>query len=532
MQAWVVRAGRGGVRAEVALREGLVIAGWEEVGDLTEVASREELRLLLADVYPDLSPQVIGNWTGQLWRFRTEINIDDVAITPHAQGLAVGYVVGPYVYRADEAPGFRHVRGVKWSRTVERSAVQPDLRDSLGSLLTVFELSRHEAAQRMDALAATGIDPGPSAGTSTGAGLGKAGAGQAEARLMTLERLDELVRAAEASGEPVTLTIRQFLGIWGHTHRRPSVTAEIQADLEAQGLATKPPFADGNINSTITVLPVGAEPGSGTQVPTAAELPDDQPDPDDRPVTFLVRQLPSAELNADLYSVQPGEELRRATTIMGLNNFSQLPVLTPDGRLHGAVSWETVGLAYLSNPTPSLADATTRQVREVDGDDDLLDWIEEIYRRGYIFVRNTERSVTGVITAADLTLQLGSQLRPFLLLAEIERRLRRIIDRAMSERRISLDQVRSQLRGNRRNRVHEARHLTMGEYRWILEPEDVWSTLGWYIDRELFTERLRIAAEFRNDLMHLNPDLDPEAESELAPLRGLLAMLRSLDTSS
>jgi restriction system protein len=420
--------------------------------------------------------------------------------------------VGPYVYRADAPADLRHVRSVKWNRTVERSAVQSDLRDSLGSLLTVFELSRHEAARRMDALAATGTDPGP----STGSGFTKAATGQAEARLMTPERLDELVRAAEATGEPVTLTIRQFLAIWGHTHRRPSVIEEIKADLEAQGLATKPPFADGNINSTIAVLAVGAEPGSGTQPPTAAELPE-QADPDDRPVTFLVRQLPSAEIGANLHFVQPDDDLRRATTIMGLNNFSQLPVITPEGRLYGAVSWETVGLAYLSNPAPSLADATTRQVREVDAEEDLLDWIEEIYRRGYI------------ITAADLTLQLGSQLRPFLLLAEVERRLRRIIDRAMSERRFTLDQVRNQLRGNRRNRVHEAQDLTMGEYRWILEPQEVWDTLGWSIDRELFTERLKMAAEFRNDLMHLNPDLDPEAESELAPLRGLLSMLRSLD---
>ncbi|MFE2316255.1 hypothetical protein ACFXC8_24495 [Streptomyces sp. NPDC059441] len=517
VHVWVVRAGRGGERAHVALREGLAIAGWSEVGDLTQVSNREQMRTVVAEAYPDLSPQVIGNWTGQLWRFREEIALGDLVVTPvGGRRLAAGRVTSPYQYRADADLALRHVRKIRWVRTdIDRDTVQPDLRDSLGSLLTVFELSRNEAAERMVSLAERGVDPGSS------------DASPIATKLVSPERLEEFVQESVAEGGTVRLTIRELLRIWGHSHRRLSVVDEIQADLDALGLSTSPPFSEGSINSTVTVVPVGVEPESGIHVPTAQELPTEV-HTDDQPVTFRVRQLPSADIASSLASVGGNDELSRATTLMVLNNFSQLPILDSDSRLVGAVSWETIGMAYLSNSAPTLTDATT-QAREVDGEEDLLDWIPEIYRLGYIFVRDAERRITGIITTADLTSQLGSQLRPFLLVAEIERRLRRIIDRALHDQRITLDQIRSQLRGNRRARVHEARDLTLGEYPWILESQATWDPLGWGIDQSLFVDRLRAAAVFRNDLMHLNPDLDAEAEDELLPLRGLLTMLRALD---
>lgn len=518
VQAWVVRAGRGGERADAALREGLAIAGWSEVGDLSQVPNRDQMRRVVAETYPELSAQVIGNWTGQLWRFREEIALGDLVITPvGGRRLAAGRVASPYQYRPDANPALRHVRRIHWIRTdIDRDTVQPDLRDSLGSLLTVFELSRNEAAERMVSVAEHGVDPGAS------------DASLIATKLASPERLEEFVRESVAEGRPVSLTIRNLLAIWGHSHRRLSVVDEIRASLDALGLSTNPPFSEGSINSTVNVVPVGVEPDAGIHVPTAQELPP-ATNTDDQPVTFRIRQLPSADIASSLTWVGPDDDLRRATTLMGLNNFSQLPILDADRRLRGAVSWETIGMAYLSNPAPTLTDATTRQVREVDGEEDLLEWIPEIYRLGSIFVRDAERRIIGIVTTADLTSQLGSQLRPFLLIAEIERRLRRIIDRALRHQRITLDQIRNQLRGNRRTRVHEARHLTLGEYPWILESRATWDQLGWGIDQNLFVDRLRVAASFRNDLMHLNPDLDAEAEDELLPLRGLLTMLRALD---
>ncbi|MFI5614116.1 CBS domain-containing protein [Amycolatopsis sp. NPDC051903] len=300
---------------------------------------------------------------------------------------------------------------------------------------------------------------------------------------------------------------------------------QIGGELAQRGLSTKPSFTDGNINSRIAVLPVGAEPNAGVVMPTAEELPAESA-PEDQPVALLVKQLPSAEVA--LASARPDEALSVAMTRMAIDNFSQLPVLDDERRLLGAITWESVGVTYLSSNAPTLEQVITG-AREADGDDDLLDWIPEVYRRGFILVRDRNRRVQGIITTADLTSQLGNQLRPFLLVAEIERRLRRIVGRVLGDGTVSIDQVRGQLRSNRRRQVQEENDLTIGEYPYVFDADHTWQALRWGLDRRLFLDRPRTAAQFRNNLMHLNPDMDSESESELLPLHGLLGTLRALD---
>ncbi|WP_275293908.1 CBS domain-containing protein [Amycolatopsis sp. La24] len=518
MHAWMVRAGSHGEREKTALSDGFVIAGWEEVEDLSHIRDREQLRSLLTETYPDLSPQVIANWTGQLWRFREEIAIDDLVVMPVVGNgprcLALGVVTGPYSYDADAPEGFRHRRPVQWQRTdLPRDSVRPDLRDSMGSLLTVFELSRNDAARRIAILAEQGEDPGPPDSDADGP------------TVASPQRLEELVTAAQDSGDAVTLTVRELLGIWGYSRRWPSVVEQVRSELAQRGLSTKPPFSAGSINSRISIVPVGTEPHAGVPVPTAAELPD-EPAPEDQPVALLIKQLPSAEVA--LSFVKSSDSLSVAMTKMAMDNYSQLPILDENRQLRGAVSWESIGLAHLSSAAPTLADAVL-SAREADGEDDLLDWISEIYRRGFIFVRGQDRRVQGIVTTADLTNQLGSQLRPFLLIAEIERRLRRIVGKLLKDNTVSIEQVHRQLRPYRTAQVRDADDLTIGEYPHVFKSENTWSAARWSLDKELFLERLRKAASFRNNLMHLNPDLDPESEAELQPLQGLLGMLRALD---
>ncbi|MGX1761695.1 hypothetical protein ACWIG5_33110 [Streptomyces lydicus] len=75
--------------------------------------------------------------------------------------VAIGRVVGGYEYHPAAADGMRHVRRVEWLVTdIDQQAVQSDLLDSMGSLLTVFELSRFGAAERVAALAEGKPDPG------------------------------------------------------------------------------------------------------------------------------------------------------------------------------------------------------------------------------------------------------------------------------------------------------------------------------------------------------------------------------------
>src|SRR5262249_41944042 len=81
-RAWMVRAGTSGEREAVSIRESLTIAGWPEVGDLSQCPTWEDLRLILDRTYPRENPRVIANWRGQLWRFLAVMQPQDLVVMP------------------------------------------------------------------------------------------------------------------------------------------------------------------------------------------------------------------------------------------------------------------------------------------------------------------------------------------------------------------------------------------------------------------------------------------------------------------
>lgn len=102
-------------------------------------------------------------------------------------------------------------------------------------------------------------------------------------------------------------------------------------------------------------------------------------------------------------------------------------------------------------------------------------------------MRDHDHKVCGLITASDLTVQFGTRVRPFVLVEEIEQRLRRIVDRC-----IPLDRIRAIVR-NRPDRVHSAANLTFGAYGHLLKKPENWTALGRGIDQQHFLEALENA---------------------------------------
>jgi restriction system protein len=204
-----------------------------------------------------------------------------------------------------------------------------------------------------------------------------------------------------------------------------------------------------------------------------------------------------------------------------LRGYGQLPVLDADGRLRGVVSWESIGRARMADPHPGLEAATVRG-QEADRSDDLLDWIGAVQQSGYVVVRDHDHKVCGLVTAADLTVQFGTRVRPFVLVEEIEQRLRRVVDRCLP-----LDRIRATVPRGRASRVHSAANLTFGAYGHLLKVPENWASLGWGIDQQYFLAALEECRTFRNSLMHFSPD--PITDDQLLPAQGLLELLRSVD---
>ncbi|GAA0520554.1 hypothetical protein GCM10011581_10880 [Saccharopolyspora subtropica] len=507
--AWLVRGGRDGEREDRALSSGLVIAGWTEVGDLSGSTTKADVREHIERSYPHESKARVANWTGQLWRLVSEMQEGDHVVMPlktRPQQIAIGRVSGPYRFDSTAPPGFQHVRPVDWIRKdVPRDAVQRDLLDSMGSLLTICRLQRFGAARRVAQIAAHGVDPGPTADEQEWHGVRS-----------PRDLVDKAVAASAES--PFQLSIRELLACWGVLRRTPANIAAIEADLSEFGITTKPPFTEGWLDNKVEIVPVGEEPGDAEEPASRAATENTQEASEFPPITLRMGMLKSA--NSGVASVRPGDTLLSATTRMVADNYSQLAVIDDEGHLHGAVSWESIGQARMSR-TPSLVSDAIVPARTVEHSEDLLTQLDEIYRSGYVFVRGADQAICGIVTTADLTGQFGEIARPFVLIEEAERRLRRRVDEVFS-----LGEIQYVARRGR-SAVRSAADLTLGNYRYLLEPVAHWQRLGWPLDHQVFLDRLEQVRAIRNELMHFTPD--PLNAAQLDCLTGFVRMLRTVD---
>ncbi|QVI24291.1 hypothetical protein KHQ06_16880 [Nocardia tengchongensis] len=498
-RAWLIRGGSHGERETQALTEGLAIVGWEEMGDLKAYSTWPELISALQLAYPEVGRAVIGNWAGQLWKFDTDIQAGDHIVMPLKTSpgrVAIGRVSGPYEYRVEKPAELRHVRKVDWiRRDIAWESIRPDLRASLGSLLTVCGLVRHDAARRIAHLAEDGVDPGY--------------AGEAEVTSAS-ELLDDA--ASREAGALRTLTIRNLLEHWGAERRTAAAVSTIKSDLAGKGLTTRPPFTEGDLSAVVALVPLGTEPDAESTLGYGTTEVEDVSEPE--PMSRRLGSLP-----ARLVGISSEVGLTYAKTLMVQRGFSQLAVIDADGTYHGAVTWESIGRAHMAFENPSLSNAVVR-APVVDHDALLLDQVSVIYDNGFVFVRDADRvHVTGILTASDLTAQFGTLARPFVLIEEAENRLRCAVDI------FGIEELRPALPGNMRRRVNGPVDLTFGSYKHIFADPDRWAKLGWNLDQGQFLDLLETVRKIRNELMHFAPD--PLSDEKFAAVNGLLQLLRT-----
>jgi hypothetical protein len=202
-------------------------------------------------------------------------------------------------------------------------------------------------------------------------------------------------------------------------------------------------------------------------------------------------------------------------------DFSQLPVMTHPKALRGVVTWESIALAKLRMKDATLAN-TTAPITAVHHDQPLLNLVPRIVEAGFVFVRGSDEKITGIVTTADLSEQFAASTGAFLVLSEIELALRHAVDS-----RFSPEELRASLNPNFLGReVNGASSLSLGEIQKLLEEEESWKRLEWWIDRRLFIAELNQVRSIRNEVMHFSPD--PLEPSDLARLDHFLNWMKVL----
>jgi CBS domain-containing protein len=327
-------------------------------------------------------------------------------------------------------------------------------------------------------------------------------------------------RAKADAGNEVEITVRDLIALWNARSRGHRLDQRIEADLANHGLATSPNFRKVTLDTSVKMFALASQDSeqpeeSSTEPPTPETVLAEEGDELD--VGLTVGNLPSAL--GGVASVAPTATIQEAITMMLLNDFSQLAVMSGSHSLRGAITWKSIAQARHANPDASFGDAII-EANEVNYDKYLVDVLSTLEQADFVFVRNEKNAVCGIVTNADVVHRYGELATPFFFVGELDQALRYVIAKTFT----LSDVIACCDRGGTRD-IRSVDELTMGDYQRILENSGNWAKMGWPLDRGLFVKRLDELREIRNDIMHFNPD--PMPADAMGKLRSFTQLLRS-----
>jgi CBS domain-containing protein len=200
--------------------------------------------------------------------------------------------------------------------------------------------------------------------------------------------------------------------------------------------------------------------------------------------------------------------LEKALTIMSLNNFSQLPVTSKaDTKLKkdivGFISWKTIGEAIIKqNDFKLVKDCLSKDIKILSDNTLLLKSIDEIFGNDFILVEKENTEICGIVTMTDISKEYFKETKPFLLLEQIENKIRFLLDK-----KVDKEDMYTIFPNNQGKKIETLDDLNFGDYVSLLRNGHVWNKVNTYkICQKTLTDNLEEIREIRNEIMHFSPD--------------------------
>lgn len=160
MELWLTRAGSHGEYEQKFLDEGRVYLTWGGFsGNISNMASRQELIEALERHNPDAKPKTLINASSQIWPFGKVMQIGDWVVLPSKKQpvVYVGRITGDYVHNSTGPDPYFHWRTVEWfGQEIPRSNFGQDLLYSFGAFMTICRIQRNNALARLQAMYKSG----------------------------------------------------------------------------------------------------------------------------------------------------------------------------------------------------------------------------------------------------------------------------------------------------------------------------------------------------------------------------------------
>ena len=151
--AWRLRAWDDAIIEARFMNESMIAISADEIGDVTEWPGDDEMRRRLRAGTTGRGKQAIGMYVRYWDAFRNQMKPGDIVVVPLlGRRAAIGTITGGYEYRSDEAePKMRHVRAVRWLRTLDRSALDDGIRKVVNAPGTICRINAPAAAHSLTA---------------------------------------------------------------------------------------------------------------------------------------------------------------------------------------------------------------------------------------------------------------------------------------------------------------------------------------------------------------------------------------------
>jgi len=324
---------------------------------------------------------------------------------------------------------------------------------------------------------------------------------------MISDDLAEKINEIKSKEGEFKITPRYLVNAFGCEKRSSGNRSIINQFLEEQQIETVPDYTNAWIDGEIILRHKKKAKSKRTS------------DPIQR-----IKLIPAA--NREPTSIKRESSLAEATTLMRMHSYSQLPVISGQRSIHGYVSWETIGNG-ISNGIKSekVLPYTSKNISILNYETPLLEAIKIVISKEFAVVQKEDKTISGIITLADISQQFLSIAEPFLLLEEIENHIRQTLDG-----KLLVEEIMRHCNPDDSSRaINHIDDLTFGEYVRIFENKELWEKINLNVEKTLFVKQLDKVRQIRNDIMHFEPEGITDAQ--LADLNNMSRFMISISTS-
>lgn len=320
----------------------------------------------------------------------------------------------------------------------------------------------------------------------------------------------KLVSESLKKGQAVNpVTVREFLA-WFEMQRRGAANVErIRSFLRQLGLYTIPDFNETWLDEQISfakleiVSAKGLSKGSSAVLGCSDAVSMDTTNAlpmqwEHREAGYRLSRLEAA--HKDVVKAKPEDDIAAIITKMMVHDFSQIPVMIGK-ELKGVITWPTIGSRAILYKIEGRAADFMQPPSVIDEDRSIFEAISAVVKSDYVLVRSKNKDLSGIITAADLSLQFRVLSEPFLLISQIETHLRNMIGRTFTHSELQNDKAPHSSKA-----INSPADLSFGDYVSILDRPANWEKFGIRLDRSVFCEQLKAVNKIRNQVMHFDTD--------------------------